>query len=89
MRDIQAGELEKNIELRPRDTVFVPQAARVFVSGEVRNPGAYPWFPGLTARQLISLAGGLLPEGSTSRLKIVRPSRRHEPRVRDQARRAA
>jgi polysaccharide export outer membrane protein len=72
VRDIQAGELEKNVELRPKDTVFVPQAPKMFVSGEVRNPGAYPWFPGMTARQLISMAGGLSPEGSDGRLKIVR-----------------
>lgn len=72
VRDIQAGDLEKNLELRPKDTVFVPQAPKVFVSGEVRNPGAYAWFPGMTARQAISLAGGLTPEGSDGRLKVVR-----------------
>ena len=72
IRDIQAGALEKNIELQPKDTVFVPQAPKVFVTGEVRNPGAYPWFPGMSARQLISVAGGLTPEGSDGRLKIVR-----------------
>jgi polysaccharide export outer membrane protein len=72
IRDIQAGKLEKNIELQPKDTVFVPQAPKVFVTGEVRSPGAYPWFPGMTARQLISVAGGLTPEGSDGRLKIVR-----------------
>jgi len=72
VRDIQAGALEKNIDLQPRDTVFVPQAPKVFVTGEVRNPGAYAWFPGMSARQLISVAGGLTPEGSDGRLKIVR-----------------
>jgi polysaccharide export outer membrane protein len=72
IRDIQEGELEKNIELQPKDTVFVPQAPKVFVTGEVRDPGAYPWFPGMSARQLISVAGGLTPEGSDGRLKIVR-----------------
>ncbi len=46
--------------------------AGFFVTGEVRNAGAYGWFPGLTARQLISLAGGLTPDGSNSRLKVVR-----------------
>lgn len=72
IRDIQAGALEKNIALRPKDTVFVPQAPKVFVTGEVKKPGAYPWFPGMSARQLISVAGGLTPEGSDGRLKIVR-----------------
>jgi polysaccharide export outer membrane protein len=69
---IQEGHLEQNIALQPNDTVFVPQAPRVFVTGEVRNAGAYGWFPGMTARQLISLAGGLTPDGSNSRLKVVR-----------------
>jgi polysaccharide export outer membrane protein len=72
VRDLQAGILDKNVELKPNDTVFVPLAPKVFVSGEVRNPGAYAWFPGLTARQLISIAGGLTPEGSNGRLKVVR-----------------
>jgi polysaccharide export outer membrane protein len=70
--NLQSGALDMNVELKPNDTVFVPQAPKVFVSGEVRNPGAYAWFPGITARQLISMAGGLNPEGSDGRLKVVR-----------------
>ena len=72
MSAIQAGEMDKNLALEPNDTVFVPQAPKVFVSGEVRNPGAYGWFPGMTTRQLISVAGGLTPDGSDGRLKVVR-----------------
>ncbi len=72
MSVIQAGDLDKNLVLQPNDTVFVPQAPKVFVSGEVRNPGAYGWFPGMTTRQLISVAGGLTPDGSDGRLKVVR-----------------
>jgi len=74
LREIQAGNLSKNLRLQPNDTVFVPQAAKIFVTGEVRNPGAYAWFPGMTARQLISLAGGLSPDGSDGRLRVVRPA---------------
>ena len=72
MGAIQAGELDKNLALQPNDTVFIPPAAKVFVTGEVRNPSAYPWFPGMTARQLISVAGGLTPDGSNGGLKVVR-----------------
>jgi len=72
VRDLQAGDLSQNLELQPGDTVFVPQAARVFVTGEVRNPGAYGYFPGMTARQLISVAGGLTQYGSDGRLRVVR-----------------
>jgi polysaccharide export outer membrane protein len=72
MRDIQAGDLTKNVLLRPNDTVFIPQAPKVFVSGEVRNPGAYPFSPGTTVRQAISLAGGLTEDGSSGRIRVVR-----------------
>ena len=70
--DLQAGDLDKNLLLQPNDTVYVPQAPKVFVTGEVRSPGAYGWFPGMTTRQLISVAGGLTPDGSDGRLKVVR-----------------
>jgi len=72
MRDIQAGDLTKNVALRPNDTVFIPQAPKVFVSGEVRNPGAYPFNPGTTVRQAISLAGGFSEDGSSGRIRVVR-----------------
>ena len=72
MPDIQAGDLSKNVVLRPNDTVFVPLAPKVFVSGEVRNPGAYPFAAGTTVRQAISLAGGLTEDGSAGRIRVVR-----------------
>jgi polysaccharide biosynthesis/export protein len=72
IQEIQSGALGKNLSLLPNDTVFIPKAPRVYVSGEVRNPGAYPHTPGLTVRQLISLAGGLTDVGSSGRLEVVR-----------------
>jgi polysaccharide export outer membrane protein len=72
MRDIQGGQLDKNIVLKANDTVFVPKAARIFVSGEVRNAGAFPFTPGLTSRQAISLAGGFTEEASTGNARVVR-----------------
>lgn len=71
-RDIQAGHLESNLVLQPNDTVFIPVAPRVFVSGQVRNPGAFPFSPGTTVRQAISLAGGLTEDGSSGRVRVVR-----------------
>jgi polysaccharide export outer membrane protein len=70
--DIQAGDLGKNVRLQPNDTVFVPLAPKVFVSGEVRHPGAYAFLPGNTVRQVISLAGGFTPDGSSGRIRVVR-----------------
>jgi len=72
VREIQAGQLEKNLLLRANDTVFVPQATRIFVTGEVRNPGAFPFSAGLTVRQAISLAGGFTEDASSGGARVVR-----------------
>ncbi len=72
VRAIEGGDLSANLQLKPNDTVFVPQAPRVFVSGQVNSPGAYPFSPGMTVRQILSLAGGVNEDGSTSRLRVVR-----------------
>ncbi len=72
MRDIRAGRLDKNLALKANDTVFVPEAARIFVTGEVRNPGAYPFNTGLTVRQAVGLAGGFTEDASTGGARLVR-----------------
>jgi polysaccharide biosynthesis/export protein len=70
LRAIQAGDLDQNVALLPRDTVFVPAAPKVFVSGHVPNPGGYPFTPGTTVRQAVGLAGGSAP--SLGRIRVLR-----------------
>ena len=70
LRDIEAGDLGQNVALLPRDTVFVPAAPKVFVSGRVPNPGGYPFAPGTTVRQAVSLAGG--SARSAGRIQVLR-----------------
>jgi polysaccharide export outer membrane protein len=72
LREIQAGKLEKNIALKANDTVFVPPAARIFVTGEVRNPGSFPFSSGITARQAVSLAGGFTEDAVKGSAHVVR-----------------
>jgi polysaccharide export outer membrane protein len=72
-RDLQSGELLKNnVVLRDGDTVFVPRAQLVYMTGQVRSPGAYSIEPGTTVLQALSLAGGATDRGATSRIKIIR-----------------
>ena len=70
LRDIEAGDLAQNVALQPRDTVFVPAAPQVFVSGRVPNPGGYRFTPGTTVRQAVSMAGGTAR--SAGRIQILR-----------------
>jgi polysaccharide export outer membrane protein len=72
MSAIQAGRLDQNVTVEPNDTVFVPRAEQIFVTGEVRNPGAYQFRAGITARQAVALAGGFTEDASTSGARLVR-----------------
>jgi polysaccharide biosynthesis/export protein len=72
LQDLQSGLLTQNPVLRPSDTVFVPKAAKVFVSGEVRQPGAYTVLRGTTVRQAIALAGGFGERAARGRVRILR-----------------
>jgi polysaccharide export outer membrane protein len=72
VRAIQAGHLDKNLAMKPGDTLFVPAAARFFVTGEVRNPGAFAFSSGITVRQAVSLAGGFTQDASKGGARVVR-----------------
>jgi polysaccharide export outer membrane protein len=73
LQSLQSGALSQNVALRAGDTIFVPRAETVFVSGEVRNPGEYVMrSSGMTVRQALALAGGVSERGSSRRIQIVR-----------------
>jgi polysaccharide export outer membrane protein len=73
LQSLQTGTLSQNVPLRAGDTIFVPRAETVFVSGEVRTPGEYVIrTSGMTVRQALALAGGLTERGSSRRVQIIR-----------------
>ena len=72
LEELQRKGAVAALELRPRDTIFVPEAQKVFVSGQVARPGEYPIRTGTTLLQALSLAGGVTDRGSTSRVQVVR-----------------
>jgi polysaccharide export outer membrane protein len=69
---IQRGDVSKDIDVRSGDSVFVPKAPVVYVYGEVVRGGGYRLEPGMAVMQAISLAGGVTPRGSESRIKLRR-----------------
>jgi polysaccharide export outer membrane protein len=72
LQGLQRGALSQNVALRPGDTVFVPRAASVFVTGRVKSPGEYLLRQPTTVRQALALAGGETDRGSTRRIQILR-----------------
>jgi polysaccharide export outer membrane protein len=72
LSDLQAGNTALNVMLQDGDTINIPKAQSVFVSGQVKTSGAYSVERGTTVLQVIALAGGLTERGSDSRIKLLR-----------------
>ena len=72
LADLQAGDLTLNIPLQDGDTINVPKAQSVFVSGYVKAPGAYAIDRGATVLQVLALAGGVTDRGAEGRATILR-----------------
>ena len=72
LQKLQSGTVADNVVLRAGDTIFVPKAETVFVSGHVRTPGEYVIRPGMTVRQALALAGGVTDRGTERRIQIIR-----------------
>jgi polysaccharide export outer membrane protein len=72
IKDLQIGKAGIGVVLQAGDTVFVPKAQLIYISGMVRNSGSYVLDPGMTVQQVIALAGGLNDRGSDRRITIAR-----------------
>ncbi|MGH9525604.1 MAG: polysaccharide biosynthesis/export family protein [Terriglobales bacterium] len=62
-----------NPVLQPGDTIEVPPAHRIFVTGDVIRAGDLPLRAGMTLAEAISEAGGTLPQANTGKVRILRP----------------
>jgi polysaccharide export outer membrane protein len=71
LREVRSGNPEKDFVVEPGDTIYVPKAAQVYVTGFVARPGAIRFEEGMTVYKAISLAGGVTERGS-SKAKVVR-----------------
>ena len=73
-RDLENGRLSRNVILEEGDTVFVPRfdPNRIYVSGQVQDPGAFSVPEGTTVLQALTLAGGPTPDAALGRVKILR-----------------
>lgn len=70
--ELESGRMERNVTLQDGDQIVVPRAQQVFISGQVRSPGAYNVPSGSTVMQAIILAGGLTERGTYRGVKILR-----------------
>jgi polysaccharide export outer membrane protein len=60
------------------DKIYVPEAQLFYITGQVKEPGAYPMVAGMTLRMALSRGGGLTDAGSERRIEVVRHGKRLE-----------
>jgi len=70
---LSSGEVAqlKEIVLAPGDSVFVPMIrGHVWVSGEVRRPGLYPYSVGTKVRAYVEMAGGFTEQADRNAVMV-------------------
>ena len=72
LQELQSGNPERNILLQAGDTIYVPKAAQVYITGSVVRPGPYRYQEGTSLMQALIAAGGVTERGSAKRAKVLR-----------------
>ncbi len=78
-RLLDQGDMTHNIPLISGDIIYIPPSkkldlagSKIYVEGEVKNPGVYEFQPGMTALSACILAGGFDKYAAISKSKIIR-----------------
>ena len=58
--------------INPQVTVSIDQYRDIYINGQVNKPGNYPYQPGLTVREAVSIAGGFTDRANQDTVSIVR-----------------
>ncbi|MGV6851219.1 MAG: polysaccharide biosynthesis/export family protein [bacterium] len=63
--------LKKGYLVKPVVSVHVTDYRPFYINGQVANPNSYPYRPGLTVRQAISVAGGFTERASKNKVFMI------------------
>jgi len=69
---LAGGSGNSNVYLLDRDVINVQGVKSVFINGEVKNPGAFPYKSDLTLLKVIALAGGFSQWAKKDKVDILR-----------------
>ena len=90
VNDLTVSDVEKKITAlltdgylkKPHVSVTILEyGKKVYVNGEVRNPGAYKITKGLTVLKAITIAGGFTIKASEGRTRIIRKTEQGEIKI--------
>lgn len=70
---VSSADISQNVILEDGDTIIVPQCTnKVYVLGQVVNPGAQNYIDGATVADYVGMAGGLLKFAASDNVGIIR-----------------
>ena len=72
LQDDLTARLAAGYVRNPKVTVYVVRHRNIYVSGEVKTAGAYPYEEGLTVHKAITMAGGFTDKAAESSTKVLR-----------------
>jgi polysaccharide export outer membrane protein len=70
--DLATGDTKDDPTVSPGDKIYSPPAELIYVSGQVKGPGAFAIIPGMTMRMALARAGGITDQGSYSHITVTR-----------------
>jgi len=72
LNDMLRGDEKANPYARPGDIITVPESEIAFVVGNVLKPSSIPLKEPITVSHAIAMAGGLMPDTKSDKVRIVR-----------------
>lgn len=72
LREVMRGDARANPDVLPGDIVTIPDADQVYVVGNVLKPSTLTLRESLTVSQAVAMAGGLMPDSRSERVRVVR-----------------
>jgi polysaccharide export outer membrane protein len=81
IRGMTLSQLEKKITgflkgdylINPNVHVSIEEYRPFYIHGQVKQPGGYPYQPGLTVRRAVSLGGGFTERAAKSKIFVTHP----------------
>lgn len=81
---LTVGQLESKISqglqgdylVHPEVSVAIEEYRQFYIHGEVKQPGGFPYVPGITLRKAIALAGGFTERASHSKIYVIHDNAR-------------
>jgi polysaccharide export outer membrane protein len=70
--DLATGDIKDDPYVSPGDKIYSPPVDLVYVSGQVKSPGAFAIMPGMTVRMALARGGGVTDVGSYSKVELTR-----------------